>query len=422
MFAWIKKNYHWVIAAVGLLQLLIYGGAVNNYSAYHMIPVSESLEISRTAFSLTNSVRAVLGVLSTMYSGTLIKKWGYRKTAALGLALAGGAYVVYSCMQNYWMLLAGSSLIGLASGICATSGVSRLLNNWFHKYRGTVLGLVTSATALGSTLLGFVQAAAIEYVSWRLSFIIVAGLQLGLAMLIYLFVRNVPADMGLKPYGEGQVDPKKNQKTDERWAGFSMETLKKRPAYYLLIGCAFLSCLCVLATQYNLVPYFKDCGMSETRASGIYGTMMLFLSVMKLGMGALCDAIGAKRVTLICHSGCALGLVLVLLLPQTNAAMIGALLVYDLALPLSTMMFPLISVELFGYRAQSQYIGMIMAMSSACTIVSGPLSNLLRDIMGSYRPVFWGCAILSVCMIGLYGILYGMVAKDRKKLETEEKL
>lgn len=419
MLSWIKKNYYWVIAAVGLMQLLIYGGAVNNFSAYHMIPVCEELGFSRTAFSLTNSARSILGVFSAVYSGTLIKKWGYRKTAALGMAMAAASYVIYATMQNYWMLLVGNCVLGLASGICATSGVSRLLNGWFHKYRGTVLGIVTSATALGGAVLGYIQAAAIEYVSWRLSFIIVAGLQLGVAVMIFLLVRNSPSDIGLTPYGEGYVDGKSKNKRTVSWAGFTMEMLKKRPAYYMLLVCAFLSCFCVLASQYNLVPYFKDCGMSETRASKIYGTMLLFLSVMKLGMGALCDAIGPKKVMMIAHGACALGLVLVLVLPQTDAAMIGALLVFDLAPPLTTMMFPLISMDLFGYQAQSQYIGVVMSMGSACGIVYAPLANFVRDTMGTYRPVFWFCAILAVALMGLYAILFAMVAKDRRKLECE---
>lgn len=417
----LKKNYHWIIAAVGLLQLLIYGGAVNNFSAYHMIPVCEALDLSRTAFSLTNSIRSVLGVFSAIYSGVLIQKWGYRKTAALGMTLAATTYVIYATMQNYWMLLAGSCLLGIASGVCATSGVSRLINGWFHKYRGTVLGLVTSATALGGTLLGYIQAAAIEYVSWRLSFIIVAGLQLLVAVLIFLLVRNAPSDMGLTPYGEGYVDNKSKKRESARWEGFTMDALKKRPAFYMLLVCAFLSCFCVLATQYNLVPYFKDCGMTETRASKIYGTMMLFASAMKLLMGVLCDAIGPKRVMLIMQCSCAAGLALVMVLPQTDMAMIGALLVYSLALPVATMMYPLLSMELFGYQAQSQYIGVIMSMSSACGIVSSPLANLVRDTMGSYHPIFWFCVILSVVLVALYGILYGMVAKDRKKVDEEVK-
>ncbi len=404
---------------MGLLQLLIYGGAVNNFSSYHLVPVTETMEISRTAFSLSNSVRSVMGVLSTLFSGMLIHRFGYRKMAAAGLGVAGLAYAVYAVMDSYWLLLVGAALLGLASGFCATAAVSRLLNSWFHKYRGTVLGIVTAATGVGSTLLGFIQAWAIENVSWRLSFGIVAGLQVGLALLIYLLVRNEPKDMGLYPYGEGKsIDVKKTKVP--RWAGFSMQQLKKRPAYYLMILCAFLTCVCVLATQYNLVPYMQDQGMSTTRASKIYGTMMLMLGIVKLGMGAMCDWIGPKKVTLICHGACAAGLALVMTLPQTDVAMIAALLVYDLSIPLTTMMFPLLSVELFGYQAQSQYIGTIMAMTSAGNIISSPLTNAVRDVTGSYVPAFWGVAVGAIALIGVYLILFAMVARDRKKLEETQ--
>ena len=419
MWKFLKKHYHWIIAAVGLLQLLIYGGAVNNFSSYHLVPVTEALEVSRTAFSLANSVRSVMGVLSTLFSGVLIQRYGYRKVASVGLSMAALSYVIYSVMDQYWMLLAGSALIGIANGVCATAGVSRLLNGWFHKYRGTVLGVVTAATGVGSTMLGFVQAWAIDNVSWRLSFGIVAGLQFLIALLVFLLVRNEPKDMGLRPFGDGENVENKKVKTP-RWLGFSMKQLKKRPAFYLMLLCAFCSCICVLATQYNLVPYMQDCGMSTTRASKIYGTMMLMLGVIKLGMGALCDLIGPKRVALICHGACAAGLVLVMVLPKSDGAMICALMVYDLAIPLTTMMFPLLSMDLFGYQAQSQYIGTIMAMTSAGNIISAPLANAVRDVTGSYTPAFWGVAIGAVALIGVYLVLFAMTDRDRKNMEVTQ--
>ena len=156
--------------------------------------------------------------------------------------------------------------------------------------------------------------------------------------------------------------------------------------------------------------------MSATRTSRIYGTMMLMLGFVKLGMGALCDLIGPKKVTLLCHVSCALGLTLVLTLPQTDAAMIGALLIYDLACPLTTMMFPLLSMELFGYRAQGQYIGTIMAMTSAGNILSGPLANAVRDSVGSYVPFFWLIVLIASLLVGLYAILFAMAARDKKRL------
>lgn len=413
MINFIKRNYHWIIAAVALLQMLIYGGAVNNFSGYHMIPVTEALNITRTQFSLAESLRAIFGVISTFFSGALIQRFGYRKTTAAALATVSLAHVIYTCTSSYWMLIAGNFLMGLAKGFCFTAGISRLLSGWFHKYRGTVLGLVTAATGVGSTLLGFLQAAAIEHVSWRLSFGIVGGLHLLLALIVFVLVRNTPEDMGLRPFGEGQLVQSAEKKTV--WEGFSMDALKKQPAYYLLCVFTFFSCMCVLATQYNIVPFFQDCGMSVTRTSKLYGIMMLMLGVFKLLMGVFCDAIGAKRVLLVCHFACAAGLVLIMLLPQTDFAMIAALLVFDLAIPMTTMMYPLVTADLFGIKAQNQYIGIIMAMATSSNIIASPIANAVYDSVGSYRPVFWVCAALALAMIPLYCLLYAMVARSRKK-------
>jgi len=420
MLTKLKKNYHWIIAAIALVQLLVYGGAINNYSGYHMIPVTEALAISRTAFSLANSLRSIMALFSTLLSGLLIRRFGSRRTVAAGMALAGFSYMLYTFMDAYWMLLLGSALLGLTNGFCYTAAVSQLINVWFHKFRGTVLGLVTAATGVGSTLLGFAQTAAIEHVSWRLSFAIVAGLQLGIALLVYLFVRSTPQEMDLLPYGDGQADVKEKKKNKAVWQGFPMSSLKRQPAFYLLLLCAFFSTACVLATQYNLVPYLQDCGMSATQTGGIYGTMMLFLGIIKLGLGSLSDAIGAKKVALLCHIACASGLFLIMSLPQTNAAMIGAMIVYDFSIPLTTMMFPLLSVELFGWQAQSQYIAIIMAMTSASGILSSPIANFVRDTLGSYRPVFWACIITSVCLLGLYCLLYALVSRSKRQFDAKE--
>lgn len=400
--------------------MLIYGGAVNNFSGYHMIPVTQTLEISRTLFSVAESARSVVGVFSTMFSGVITRRFGFRNVTSAALVTASAAYVLFACVQSYWMLLLGCIMMGIAHGLCFSAGISRLINDWFHKYRGTILGLVTAASGVGSSLLGIVQSAAVERVSWRLSFAIVAGLQLALALILFLLVRNKPQEMGLRPYGEGQGGS--GDKQSVSWDGFSMESLKKQPCYYAMLVCVVLSSVCVLSTQYNIVPYFQDCGMSVTRTGKLYGFMMLALSVFKLLLGVLCDAIGAKRVLFISHLACSGGLALILLLPQTDGAMITAMIVFDMAIPLTTMLFPLLSVELFGNRAYDMYVGTMVAMCTAGNIISGPIANLVYDLAGSYVPVFWGAAALSLVMLPVYGILFAVTKRTAAKLKAAGQL
>lgn len=417
MRAFVKNHYHWIIAAVAVLQMLIYGGAVNNFSGYHMIPVKDALEISRTMFSLAESIRSIVGVFSAMFSGAIVQRFGYRKATSVAMAVASFAYVLFSCLQSYWMLILGCVLMGMAHGLCFSAGISRLVNDWFHKYRGTVLGLVTSASGVGSSILGIAQSAAVENVSWRLSFGIVAGLQFFLAFILFVLVRSKPQDIGLRPYGEGGAGPVKKRNTN--WKGFSPETLKKLPCFYLLCVCVVISSVCVLATQYNIVPFFQDCGMSVIRTSKLYGIMMLALSVFKLLIGVLCDAIGTKRVLVISHCACALGLVLILLLNKTDAAMITAMIIFDLSIPLTTMLFPLLCAELFGSSGQGMYLGTVVAMCTAGNIISGPIASFIHDSFGSYHPVFWGSAGLSLAILPVYGVLFAMVRRKRKALQIE---
>lgn len=417
MWSKIKKHYHWIIAAVAIVQMLIYGGVVNNLSNYHMIPICQTMDISRTAFSLACSIRSVVCMLSALYSGVLLRYFGFRKSVTCGLLLSAVCYGALALSDSYGMLLILCAGTGLADGLCFTAGVSRMLNGWFHKHRGVVLGLVTAATGVGSTLLGFIQSPAIEFVSWRLSLGIAAAMLLLAALLVGLLVRDDPQKLGLRPYGQEEAR-NGQKKTITHWDGYTMAQLKKRPAYYLLLVCAMLSCFAVTAISYNIVPFLQGRGMSESDARTRFSTMMLILGVVKLGMGALCDKIGTQKVTLLCSAACAVSVVLLMLLPATNAWMFLALLVFVLALPATTMIFPLLSVELFGYQAQNQYIGVIMAMVSAASIASGPVSNGVYDMCGAYEPVFWFSVTLSLVLVVVYLCLFAMARRDRKKFEN----
>jgi len=414
----IRQHYHWVIAAVALVQLFLYGGASNNFSSYHMIPVTREMEIPRTAFALCGSVRSVVGVFSTLISGELIRRFGYRKMVSAALLTSACSYFLFAGMNSYWMLLLGGVMMGLTIGFCAAVCISRLIHVWFYRHRGLVLGVVSASTGIGSTVLGSMQAYLIEYKNWRLSFAAVAILFLVAALIMALFSRNSPQEMGLLPLGEGEQE--KSKQRSRQWEGFSMEVLKRRSIYYLLIILSFLSCFCVVGTQFVLSPYFQDCGMSETDAGSLYGAMMLFLSAVKLLVGGLSDRIGAQRVTVFCHFACAAGLLLVLFAPMTKGCMLLALLIYDLGIPLTTMMFSLLATELFGNRDQIKYLGAILATSTAASMVSDPVANFVYDMTQSYRPMFLGVALLALVLILFYAVLFRRVRRDRKKWEAGE--
>lgn len=414
----LKRNYWWVIGAVSLVMALIYGGVYNNFSAYHMIPVSEELGCSRTAFSSVYSVRAVVCIFSALLSGSILRHHSFKRLATIGFVFIAGAFVMMACAKTYGMLLAGCALTGIPDGICYMAGISRLLNRWFEKHRGLVLGAVTAATGVGSTLLGYLQSWAIDTYSWRASFLIATCSFLTLALLVPLLVRDDPADMGLKPCGAGE-GVKESKNAPVQWEGFSMEYLRKRPVFYMLLICTCLTCAGVLFVSMNIVPFLQDCGMEEAVARRIYGYMMLFLGGIKLGMGALCDRIGSKKTIQLCHLACAAGVLMLLFLPRREWIMTAALLVFAVSMPVTTMMFPLLSVELFGYRGQNRYIGVIMAMVSSASVLASPVANAVCDMTGSYTPIFWVSVGLEISLIAIYSVLFLLARREKSLYETK---
>lgn len=413
----IHRNYHWVVAVVLGLMLFIHGGAQNNFQSLHLVPISEHLNISRGEFSLLFGIKGIVAMLITFFSGFIIAKFGTRIMATVGLLLAVSSYLVFANVQTVWMIVLGSVLMGLSYGFCTTSAAVALVRLWFHKYEGTVLGVVTAATGIGGSVISILQTAAMEAGSFRSSLTLCAAMLLVVAVLVLLLIRNRPEDMDLVPLGEGERLKKRPKAEQVSYMGLPMKQLWRQPAFYLmLLGTALSSFSLYMA--FNVVRnFFVDCQFSAAQATGLYSAMMLLLAGTKLFCGVLCDKLGARKVNLICIAFGVLGLAL-LALTQNFAMAAVAVVIYTMSLPILTLMGPLVASNLFGYRAYTQYAGMLVSAVSLANLIGSYVTNLIYDIFGSYRPSFWLAAILSVVSGVLFLILYRMA--DKLKEKTEE--
>lgn len=419
MLKFLKKNYHWIIAVVMFLVMAVRGGAANNLTGLHLIPVTEALHITRTQFSLAASASALVSMLSAMVSGPLIMRYGYRPLLVLFLLVQACAYAVMASAHNYAMLFVGYILIGTAVGIVGEAGATRLISVWFHKHRGTVLGVVSSATGLGGSIMCIFQTAAIQSSGFRGSFRLVAVLLATCAALALLFVRNHPAKMGLHPYGDGEKIEYKKREHDDHWHGLSMKQLVRRPTFYMMIFGTLLSCALPYLAYYVVVPHFQDQGFSETQASGLQSILLLCLTGAKILAGYLCDKIGARKVVLLCMVCDIIALVL-LVVVKTYVLAVLTMAIFAMALPVMSVIIPMLANSLFGYQAQAAYNGIFISMLSAASVISNPITNAVYDRVGTYSYTFLVAAALTVALMGGYLLMFRLADRDKAKLEAEE--
>lgn len=419
MLKFLKKHYHWIIAAVMFLVMAVRGGAANNLTGLHLIPVTEALDITRTQFSLAASASSLMAMLSAMVSGALILRYGYRPLLVLFLLVQAGSYAMMAGANNYAMLFAGYVLLGTTVGITGEAGATRLVSVWFHKYRGTVLGVVSSATGLGGSIMCIFQAAAIERSGFRGSFALVAAMLASCGILSLIFVRSHPAKMGLLPYGDGEKIEYKKREHDDHWHGLSMKQLVRRPTFYMMAFGTLLSCALPYLAYYVIVPHFQDQGLSAAQASSLQSVLLLCLTVAKILAGYLCDKIGARKTVLLCMLCDVVALVL-LVIVKSYAMAVVTMVIFAMALPVMSVIIPMLAASLFGYQAQTEYNGIFISMLSAAGMISNPITNAIYDRVGTYSYTFLAAAGLTVLLMGGYLLMFRLADKDRKALEAEE--
>lgn len=413
----LHEHYHWVIALVVLLELLIWGGVGNNLNSLYVLPVTQEFQVSRGSFSLVMSLNSLTGFLSTMLSGILLLRFGYRRLVSCGLLVTGLSFCFLLGSSHSLVTIGlGVAIYGFCGGVCSTAGVARIVGDWFHRQRGLVLGLISAATGIGGSVFCLILTAIMQGRGWRASYVFSGVMLLMMAAAMALLVRSRPDDMKLRPYGEGQLPAKKRHRgghSEESWAGFSLKELARKPTFFLMMGLTLLSCLSLYLGFYVVVPHMRDCGLTAEQAATVQSVMLLGLSVAKLLSGALSDRIGPRWVTVLCMAFGAVGLWLMAQVQTMTGALI-AICIYTMSLPLTTITVPLLTTELFGYRAHDTAVGLFLAMVHVGGMIASPLINLIYDAIGSYSPAMRAGAVLAVAVIVLYEVLYALAQRDKR--------
>lgn len=414
----IKQHYHWVIALIVFVETIIFAGFFNSFSAF-TVPITESLDLSRGAYSLSVTARSVFGFVSTLCTGYLFYHFGYRKSAIFCLFLGAGSLIIMAFSKTLAMLTVSSSLMGLACGVCTTAGVVRIVKSWFKKHQGLMLGVISMATGIGGSLMTTMLTEIMVLSNWQYAFIFAALLMIVVAI-SYFALRDEPSQMGLAPYGDN-LTVQNVTKADAKhleWAGHTFKELLRLPQFYLMILCTLLSCTCVYLTFMVFTPHFQDNGFSQTEASGYYSILMLILSVSKLFGGWLLDKIDAKRVTVICMICAAISQWL--LCDVSNPIITYfAMILHAFSLLCTTITIPMLAMTLFGYQSYGSTTGIFLSLVSLASMLATPISNLFYDLLGSYVPVFQVAAILDLVTLGLYLLLYFLSDKEKKKWLSE---
>jgi sugar phosphate permease len=292
-----KLHYGFVVAAVTFLVLLV-GAGMRAVPGVFVVPLENEFGWSRATISLAVGVCIGLYGLMAPFSAATMDRFGVRGTMIAALCSIGIALALLPLMTQSWQLiLLWGVLVGSGIGFVANVLAAIVATRWFVAKRGTVMGVLTSATAAGQLL--FLPPLAIVTVAygWRVMAMIVAAAVLGLIPVVWLLMRNRPEDMGLKAYGEmADAKPVERVTGNPIRAAFAALGVGLRSRdFYLLAGTFFI---CGASTNgligTHLIPACIDNGIPEVMAASLLASMAIFNFIGATGSGYLSDRVDCR--------------------------------------------------------------------------------------------------------------------------------
>ena len=172
---------------------------------HRLCPAVIALDI-QASFGLSGTLLGVLGsayfysyAIMQLPTGLLADSWGPRKTVSSFFILAGIGSILMGVAPSVPVAVLGRILVGIGVSTVFVCNF-KLLSEWF-----TVRQFIIMAAAfmvmggIGALSASAPLAWISNHIGWRMTLIGVGAITLVMAALVYGFVRNRPADMGLAP-------------------------------------------------------------------------------------------------------------------------------------------------------------------------------------------------------------------------------
>lgn len=140
-----------------------------------------------------------IGAVATILFAQLVMKWGAKVVTVVGLILGGLCLAVYGMTDTYGVFVV--CVIGNRVFSCAyqQAGCTALLNNWFPRKKGIVLGWATMGIILSDVIWSPYVPNAINAIGAPATMAIIGGVFLVLALFSAFFIKNIPEEQGCYP-------------------------------------------------------------------------------------------------------------------------------------------------------------------------------------------------------------------------------
>ena len=414
-----KKHYAWKIVLACILMKLGTGGFIGVAMGNFITPIVRELGCQVSQLTTYTSINAIS--MALLY--TTAAKWINTKHIGKIMGFASVAEVVGLALMSTYrtveMFYLSGALIGIAQAFTGFVALPIVINMWFKKNTGTVLGAIVSIGSAATMLYSLLSGQLITWFGWRNAYLIMAVASAVITIpAVFLFIKR-PEEAGCLPYGADSPERLNGSVEPGRASQEEMSLTAKQAFALPLLYIAWVAC----------VMYSYSCGVAGYATT--FATMELGQSTAFGSVVGVCSSLGGVLSSLVVgrindRYGVKMGLLwgsvtttagyLIMLLSYRNAFFVyPAIFVVGLGSCMYMVQCPLLARNIVGSKEYSTIWSRMMMINS---LIGGGLYStigMFYDRSGTYRGAF-------LMAIGMYigaGILGTISVNQSRKLHEK---
>lgn len=395
-----KIHYAWWIFACCFFVNACVMGIVANTAGIYLRPVSDEFGWPLAEMNFYLTIVQIAMTITLPFAGYIIPKINIKAAIGIPCLAMGATYALSSQFQSLTAWYIAGVILGICYGFLMYIPIPLLINNWFKKNVGTVLGIVVAGASLVAAFTNPIGSMLITEFGWRFTRIALGTTSLILSLpLVILVLKFKPSDIGLKPFGEENDDIAVRKAAPLEIGIGAKKAYKSLPFYTIFI---FSGLLVMTASMLQQVPgYAVSVGIPATVGATGVSCIMIGGIVGKLVLGALTDRIGyMKTAILACVFGLA-GVVTIMISSDNVALFLVGTSLFGFAYASIVIIPPMAVRGTFGTKDYSQIYSWITVANGAFGALTPIGVGLIFDKTGSYSWAWIICLIAYAVVICL---------------------